>query len=280
MDGSLSDRLIEIADPDDPRIAGFRDIRERDLRRRSGQFIAEGAVVLRVLGEVHGGATGFVAENLLILENRVAGIADILAAFPPNVPIHVAPRGVIDAIAGFPLHRGVLALGRRVARPAAEALIEGLPKRALVLVGSGIANHDNMGALFRNAAVFGADAAFFDARSCDPLYRKAIRVSVGGVLKVPYLHGGTLDEVVSTLAAGGFDLWGLSPRGAVEIEAVEPGRRVALIVGSEGAGLPEALLKTVRTARIAQAPGMDSLNVATAAAIALHEFARRMRRIG
>ncbi|HET7411483.1 MAG TPA: RNA methyltransferase [Pararhizobium sp.] len=280
MERSFLDRLIAIDDSDDPRIAGFRNVRERDMRRHSGRFIAEGTVVLRVLSQVHGGATGLVAESILVLENRVAGIAGILEAFPPEVPIHVAPRPVIDVIAGFPVHRGVLALGRRVAGPTAAGMIKALPDAALVLVGSSIANHDNVGALFRNAAVFGVDAAFFDAQSCDPLYRKAIRVSVGGVLRVPYLHGGSLDTIVPALTAEGFELWGLSPRGTVEIEAVAPGRRVALVVGSEGEGLPQALLASMRTARIAQAPGMDSLNVATAAGIALHRFARGMGRIG
>jgi len=275
----LGDRFVAIDDADDPRVAGFRDIRERDLRRGEGRFIAEGSVVLRVLSQVHGGAEGFEAESVLVLDSRVAGISDILAGFPADVPIMVAPRAVIDRIAGFPLHRGILAMGRHRPSPTAGDLMARLPEHALVVAGQGISNHDNMGGLFRNAAVFGADAAFFDAPSCDPLYRKAIRVSVGGVLRVPFHHGGDVDQMARSLAAHGFELWGLSPRGEVPIEEVAPGGRVALIAGTEGEGLPEELMARIRTARIAQAPGMDSLNLATATGIALHHMARAMGRL-
>jgi tRNA G18 (ribose-2'-O)-methylase SpoU len=275
----LGGRLTAIDDADDPRVAGFRDIRERDLRRAEGRFIAEGTVVLRVLSEVHGGPQGFEAESILVLDSRVAGASDILAAFPPDVPIMIAPREVIDRIAGFPLHRGILAVGRHRPLAAAGDLLQRLPERALVVAGQGISNHDNMGGLFRNAAVFGADAALFDERSCDPLYRKAIRVSVGGALRVPFHRGGSIDGLVCSLEANGFELWGLSPRGEVPIERAVPGKRVALLAGTEGEGLPTELMARIRTARIAQAPGMDSLNVATASGIALHHMALAMGRI-
>lgn len=279
MDASLADRLIRIDDADDPRVAAFRDIRERDLRRVEGRFVAEGTVVLRVLSQIHGGPQGFSAESILVLDGRVSGIADILQGFPPEVAILVAPRDVIDHVAGFPLHRGVLAIGRH--EPAREAanLLARLPETALVIAGQGISNHDNMGALFRNAAVFGVDAAFFDGQSCDPLYRKALRVSVGGVLRLPFHRGGDIDGLVCSLEDHGFELWGLSPHGAVPIERAVPGRRVALLAGTEGEGLPADLMARIRTARIAQAPGMDSLNVATATGIALHHMALAMGRI-
>jgi len=276
---TLGDRLIAIGDADDPRVAGFRDIRERDLRREEGRFVAEGAVVLRVLSQVHGGLQGFEAESILVLEGRVAGIADLLGAFPPEVPILVASRNVIDCIAGFPLHRGILAIGRHRPSATVEALLARMPEEALVVAGQGISNHDNIGALFRNAAVFGADAALFDERSCDPLYRKAVRVSVGGVLRVPFHRGGSIDDLARSLEANGFELWGLSPRGEVAIERAVPGKRVALLAGTEGEGLPADLMARIRTARIAQAPGMDSLNVATATGIALHHMALAMGRL-
>ncbi|HEX2147205.1 MAG TPA: RNA methyltransferase, partial [Pseudorhizobium sp.] len=108
--------LIRIEDADDARVAEFRDIRERDLAGRQNRFIVEGTVVLRMLGAAHGRGE-FIAEKLLLLENRAAGLDTLLASIPPNVPIYVASAAVLDAIAGFHLHRGVLALGQRCSQP-------------------------------------------------------------------------------------------------------------------------------------------------------------------
>lgn len=279
MPDSLDDRLIAINDPDDPRVEGFRDIRERDLRGRKGLFVAEGTVVLRVLAEAHA-AGRFTADRILVLQNRLDGIRDILAVFPPEVPIMTARREVIDRIAGFPMHRGVLALGRRTGPASLEETVAMLPRQALVLVASEIANHDNMGALFRNAAAFGADAVLLDAQCCDPLYRKGIRVSVGAVLSVPFAVGTDVNAIVQVLDDAGFAVLGLSPRGKVRLSEMNVGLRTALVVGAEGEGLPAALLGRVETLRIEQAPGFDSLNVATAAGIALHAAALQMDRLG
>ncbi|MCZ8178565.1 MAG: RNA methyltransferase [Rhizobium sp.] len=273
-------RLIEITDPGDPRIAEFTSIRERDLTGRHGQFVAEGTVVLSMLAKAHGRAGAVRAEKLLLLNNRVAGLSELIGQFPPDVPVYVASAGVLDAIAGFHLHRGVLALGSRTAPPDLDAMIAGLPEDALVLVGCGISNHDNIGALFRNAAGFTADAVLLDATCCDPLYRKALRVSVGSVLTMPYARQESAEAVLGALAQAGFEIWALSPAGAVEIGAIAPGRRVALVMGTEGEGLPAAILDRFRSARIAQAPGLDSLNVGTASGIALYAIARAMGRLG
>lgn len=273
-------RFIEITDPGDPRIAEFTSIRERDLTGRQGQFVAEGTVVLSMLAKAHGKAGAVRAEKLLLLKNRVAGLSDLLAQFPVDVPVYVAEAAVLDAIAGFHLHRGVLALGRRAAPPDLLKLIADLPDTALVLVGCGISNHDNVGALFRNAAGFTADAVLLDETCCDPLYRKALRVSVGSVLTVPYARQGSAEDVLGALAQSGFEIWALSPSGTVEIGAIAPGRRVALVMGTEGEGLPAAILARFRSARIAQAPGLDSLNVGTASGIALYAIARAMGRLG
>ena len=197
---AVSMHPIRITDPDDPRVAAFRDIRERDLVGRQGLLVAEGKVVLDVLLA----APGFETLSLLLLENRVAGLSDTLARVPPATPVHVAEARVIDAIAGFHMHRGILALGRRRKAPAATELLEGLPPRALVLVLAGISNHDNAGAIFRNAAAFGADAVFLDAACCDPLYRKAIRVSVGGVFRVPFARFEHIDGFLGLLGRHGF----------------------------------------------------------------------------
>ncbi|MDP9813186.1 tRNA G18 (ribose-2'-O)-methylase SpoU [Rhizobium tibeticum] len=262
----MASRLVAIESADDPRIADFRDIRERDLTGRQNRFIAEGTVVLRMLVEASRGG-GFVTEKVLLLRNRVDGVASILERLPDEVPVYVAEAEVLERIVGFHLHRGVLALGRR---EVAEAeLVDRLPERSLVLVGCGISNHDNAGSMFRNAAAFKADAIFLDETSCDPLYRKALRVSVGSVFRVPYERKGTGLDVLTRLAANGFAIWTLSPRGEADIRAIPATERMALVVGTEGEGLPPAVLERFHSARIPQSEGLDSLNVATATGIAL-----------
>ena len=272
-------RLIAIEDADDPRIAEFRDIRERDMTGRQGRFIAEGTVVLRLLAQAHALGRDFVAEKILLLRNRVAGLAEIISTLPPDVPIYVADAPVLDGIVGFHLHRGVLALGRRIAEPDMGLLLDALPEQSLVLVGCGISNHDNVGSMFRNTAAFGSDALILDETSCDPLYRKALRVSVGSVLTMPYRRHGAVTDILGALAGKGFAIWSLSPRGQTDIRAIVPEKRMALVVGTEGEGLPEHILSAFGSARIPQAPGLDSLNVATATGIALFELSSAMRRI-
>jgi tRNA G18 (ribose-2'-O)-methylase SpoU len=267
---------IRVKDADDPAVAEFRDIRERDLVGRTGRFIAEGTVVLNMLALAHAAGRGFLAEKILVLENRLAGLEETLAQFPVDVPVYVAPAEVIDAIAGFHLHRGVLALGRKPVPAPLEEMLAALPQTALVTVLSAISNHDNVGAIFRNSAAFGAGLVILDGQSCDPLYRKAIRVSVGSVLTVPFHHGGSLDEIMTTLDAAGFALWGLSPAGRTSIRDIPAQQRTALLLGTEGEGLPPSLIARINTARIDQMPGLDSLNVATAAALSLHEMSHRM----
>ena len=136
-----------------------------------------------------------------------------------------------------------------------------------------------MGSMFRNAAAFGVDAILLDETCCDPMYRKAIRVSVGSVLTVPFSRGLAAETMLQGLADAGFEIWGLSPRGEVPVAAIPAGRRVALVLGTEGEGLPANILSSFRTARIPQRPGLDSLNVATASGIALYQIALAMGRV-
>jgi len=277
MQGDLA--LTPITDADDPRIADFKDIRERDLTGRQGRFIVEGTVVLRMLAAAHKAGRDFEAESILILENRLAGVADILCDFPSDVPIYVAKASVLDAIVGFHLHRGILALGKRKSDRDMGLALGELPQSSLVLAGCGISNHDNLGAMFRNAAAFYADAVFLDSTCCDPLYRKSLRVSVGSVLSVPYHRGGVALQMLETLAAEGFDIWSLSPAGITEIRQIRTSNRMALVIGTEGDGLPPDVLSRFHTARISQSPQLDSLNAATAAGLALYQMAAAMGRI-
>ncbi|MBO0664308.1 RNA methyltransferase [Jiella sp. MQZ9-1] len=279
---ALAARLIEITDPADPRIADFRDIRERD-RIRAGGFIAEGTVVLDHLLV----SPRFRATALFILKNRVEGIAERLAKVDGAVPIFVAERTVMDHIAGFAIHRGVLAHAVEATPQLApsdaglDAFVTAAGKtRRPLLVAVGLANHDNVGAIFRNATAFGAAGIVLDATSCHPLYRKALRVGVGSALTLPWHHGGSGEAIVAALERSGHQPIALSPRGAVELTALSFRGVPALILGSEGPGLPPALLARAEMVRIAMAPGIDSLNVATSAAIVLSWlFSQRERAV-
>jgi tRNA G18 (ribose-2'-O)-methylase SpoU len=260
--------LIPIEDAEDPRIAAFRDIRERDLVGRQGRFIAEGEVVVRIMA-----ASPQVRPlALLIAAHRTARLADLVETLPADIPVYVAAQPVLDRIAGFPLHRGFLALGERRTSPDAADLLAGLPPKALVVALFGIGNHDNMGGLFRNAAAFGVDAVLLDPTCCDPLYRKAIRVSVGAALRVPFARLAAGEDAVALLGRVGFEIWGLSPSGQVRLADATAAPRTAVLLGSEGPGLDPALLSRVRTLAIPMAAGFDSLNVATTSGIVLHHL--------
>lgn len=259
-----------IDDIADPRLAPYRDIRERDLVGRQGMFIAEGKVVLDVLFS----AGRFRPQSALVLENRMAGMAETLTKAPADMPVYVVPSAVMDTLAGFPMHRGVLAIGQRGEPEDLDMLLAGQLRSGLVVVLVGIANHDNVGAIFRNAAAFGVDAVILDHTCCDPLYRKAIRVSVGAALKVPFAIADT-DLIPQRLAERSFDQVALSPGGSTSLVKLRRSRRTALYLGSEGQGLPQTLIDRLKSVRIDIAPGFDSLNVAAASAIALHHLASR-----
>ena len=265
----MTDRdIVQIDDPDDPRIAAYRDVKERDLVGRQGLFIAEGEVVLRALSL----SPGMETVSVLLAAKRVAGLAEILAGLAPEVPIYAASQPVMDAIAGFPIHRGILALGRRRAELTAAQLLTGLPAKALVLVLCGIANHDNMGGLFRNAAAFGVNCVVLDSDCCDPLYRKAIRVSVGAALRVPFAMIPAGTDIPALLRGFDLVLLALSPSGATVLSGLSPTGRSALLLGAEGPGLSADMLAQCQTVSIPMAAGFDSLNVATTAGIVLHHL--------
>jgi tRNA G18 (ribose-2'-O)-methylase SpoU len=261
-------RVILIDDPDDPRLADYRAVRERDLVGRQGGFIAEGVVVLEKL--IASGRHPL--RSVLVAQHRLAALRPRLEGLPADVEVYAAGQAVMDAVVGFSIHRGVLASGRR-AEPALEVLLAGLPAAALVVGLVGIANHDNMGGLFRNAAAFGADAVLLDDGCCDPLYRKAIRVSVGAALTTPFARAGSAEALVARLAAAGFAVVALSPGGAVALSDFAPAPRTAVLFGAEGPGLPAAVLGQTQTVRIEMAGGFDSLNVATSSGVVLHRIA-------
>ncbi len=268
--------MFSVTDADDPRIADYRAVRERDLVGRQGRFMLEGEVVLRLLVPRldREGATplGHRISSLLLSEPQAARLADLIAAVPASVPVYVATQAVMDRVVGFPIHRGILALGVARMAPVAEEELAALGPRALVVAVAGITNHDNMGGIFRNAAGFGADLVLLDAASCDPLYRKAIRVSVGASLIVPFARMGSLSAMMAALEAADVDVVALSPAGREPLSRLVRPPRVAALFGTEGPGLPETVLARARTVAIPMAPGFDSLNVATTSGIVLHHL--------
>jgi tRNA G18 (ribose-2'-O)-methylase SpoU len=264
--------IIAITDPSDPRIESYRAIRERDLVGRQGLFIAEGKVVIEKLLD----STHYAPQSLLVAEHRLLALSPLLERVPAKSPIYAAPQHVFDAIAGFPVHRGLLALGSRVDPPGPEPLLSALPGRATILLLMAIANHDNMGGIFRNAAAFGVDAVLLDSACCDPLYRKAIRVSVGATLLVPWARFDRSDDAIALLDQQRFDCLGLTPTGLETLADYKPDQRVCIVLGAEGPGLTPSALGRTRQVRIDMSGGFDSLNVATASGIALHHmFTRR-----
>jgi len=264
----------------DPRIAPYVSIRERDLTGRGdGRFIVEGRVTLGVLLE----RSRFEVESLFLCDTRVEPLSQLLQQVPGGVPIYVAPQAVMDEVAGFNVHRGVLACARK-GQSGTFRDISG-PQSALqadktILVLNQTSNHDNVGAAFRNAAAFGVDRVLLDAQSCDPLYRKSIRVSAGASLWLPFVHDGSGAEHILGLKAAGFTVWAMTPRsGATPLYKMEVPKKVAILLGAEGPGLPDDLINAAVPVRIPMSAGFDSVNVATAGAIALSYVfnARQMR---
>jgi len=261
--------VVPITDPADPRIDVYRDIRERDLVGRAGLFVAEGRVVLSMLLA----SAAFRPQSLLISARRIAALSAMLSDLPEEIPVYSAAQPVLDAIAGFPLHRGILAIGRRIDTPSADALLEAMPAEATVLLLSAIANHDNLGGIFRNAAALGAHGVLLDSDCCDPLYRKALRVSVGTVLSVPFARLASGEDALALLERHRFEPLALSPSGGLVLSKWTPPRRAAVLLGAEGPGLAAELLARATTARIPMTSGVDSLNVATTSGIVLHHIA-------
>lgn len=262
---------VEIADPDDPRLDDFRDLTTADRRpdRPGGRglVIAEGVVVVRrLLG------SPFPLRAVLGVPHRVAELAPDLDGLGDRV--YATSASVMDRVVGFHLNRGVLAAADRA--PEIDPVALARDARSLAVL-EGINDHENLGSLFRNAAALGVSGVLLGPRCADPLYRRSVRVSMGHVLRVPFA---TLPErppwpaSLESLRSAGLRVVALTPRpDAVPLRAAGfgPGERVAWLLGAEGPGLSEEALGSAdQLVRIPMAAGVDSLNVATAAAVAFH----------
>jgi tRNA G18 (ribose-2'-O)-methylase SpoU len=273
-------QVERIHSPEDPRVAAYRGVRDGELLRSSGLFVAEGRhVVRRVIEDGR-----YRVESLLVNEAALHGLEPVLARLGASMPILVAEAKALSAIAGYDVHRGCLALVHRPPPVPVDELAE-IATRLVVL--EGVSNADNVGGIFRNAAAFGAEGVLLSPSCCDPLYRKAIRTSMGATLQVPFARA-QLDEwpsVLTRLGAAGFTVVALTPHEpseSLDSFAARPRTsRVALMLGTEGAGLtPAAESAADYRVRIPIAADVDSLNVATAAAIALYEIGPPSKRPG
>lgn len=264
-------RGVPVDDPDDPRVAVFGHLKDAALRRRvdAGRavFVVEGLTAIRALL-----ASSYEVDRILVADKRLAALAEALAG-RPGVEVLVAGQAVLDAISGFHLHRGALATGVRPAPVPAGALVE-QARRVVVL--EALNDHENLGVVFRNAAALGIDSVLLSPTCCDPLYRRSIRVSTGQVLRVPFATLDPWPDGIDLLRNRGFTVVALTPDpGATPLGALDPAtERLAFLLGAEGPGLTgEAMAAADHRVRIEMLPGVDSLNVATAAAIAFHHAA-------
>jgi tRNA G18 (ribose-2'-O)-methylase SpoU len=252
---------IEVVDPADPRLDDFRDLSDADVRPdRRGIVIAEGVNTVRRMA-----ASPYRMRAVAGVSTRIEALRDRPSAV--DVPVFVMDRWVLSDVVGFRVTRGVLASADRP--PATEpAALLATARRLAVL--ESLNDFENLGSLFRNAAAFGVDAVLLDPHCADPLYRRSVRVSMGHVLQVPFA---VLDPWPQSLAAvreHGFRLVAMTPGpGAVPLRSLDPPSKWAVLLGAEGPGLTEAAMAAAdERVRIPMADGVDSLNVATAAAVA------------
>lgn len=262
--------IERIAGPDDPRVAAYRSVSDPELVRSLGVFVAEGRLIVqRVIGDGR-----YVLDSVLVSEAAYRSLAPALEAMSSRAPIYVCDAGDFFGITGHDLHRGCLAL---VLRPPPTAVVDVIARARTLVVLEAVTNADNVGGVFRNAAAFGADAVLLSPTCCDPLYRKAIRTSMGAALRVPFARAGEWPAVISTIRALGFAIVALTPREPSEtldaFAARRPFSRLALLVGTEGAGLTPAVEATADyRVRIPIRAHVDSLNLAVATGIALQRL--------
>src|SRR3954468_4632010 len=264
--------LIEVDDPQDPRLADYRDLRDVQLRTHleaeHGLFLAEGEKVVRRAAEA-----GFTPRSFLMAPRWLDGLADVLD--PSDAPCFVVDERLAEQVTGFHVHRGALASLER--RPLAS-LDEVLDGARQVLVREDVVDHTNVGAIFRCGAAFGFDAVLLAPRCADPLYRRSVKVGMGAVFSMPWTRLPDWYDALPDLSARGFTTVALTlAEDASPVEESVAGLdRVALVLGSEGHGLsPRWESAADRRAVIAMHEGIDSLNVAAATAVACYVTARR-----
>ncbi|KAJ8614440.1 hypothetical protein CTAYLR_000792 [Chrysophaeum taylorii] len=265
----------------DPRVAIYRNMKGRDVASRGELFILEGENSIQNL--VRHGRIPLV--SVCVSERRVGPMAPLLrSVLASGVPVYALPQDDLEEIVGFNFHRGVLGCGRKLPFLEPFEFVEAISRDdpRVIIIGEKLNNLDNIGSVFRNAAAFGASAVLLDAQSSDPYYRKSIRVSGGHALVVPFSRAGTIDECVAAVKAHGFKVVALvtphsdrhPPRSIVDYwRAAHAVPRVALLLGAEGPGLSQQAVDLAdAVVTIPMARRVDSINVATACAVALYEL--------
>lgn len=256
-------RVIPVDDPDDPRLVeltGLTDAAARAVTEAAhGCFVVEGLLALETAA-----ASAHRLRSVLVADSKLERVLTVIGGV--DVDVFVGSPALLETVTGFPIHRGIVASADRLPLRGPADLVRGARR---VAVFEGITDHENIGALFRNAAAFGIDAVLLDPRTADPLYRRSVRVSLGHVLRVPWTRLPELPAGLGVLVDAGFRTVALTPRGDIDVRDLPPEQPVAWILGTEGDGLtaPTLAAADVR-ARITMAGEVDSLNVATAAAVA------------
>lgn len=262
---------ILVNDPADPRLAEYRDLREPQRIHARGLFVAEGRLVVQRL--IDDGR--YAIRSIVLSPAALTALQSMVDRLDPAVWVYIVPLERFLDVTGFNIHRGCLALVERPAPVAPQQLIH---TATLIVVLEEVANADNVGGIFRNAAAFGADAVLLSPGCCDPLYRKAIRTSMGAVLRVPFARCADWPADLLMLDRAGVEAVALTPHAsAVPLEdfAAAAPRRLALLLGAEGQGLSRSALTAARHhVRIPIHSDVDSLNVAVAAGIALARLSR------
>lgn len=259
--------LIRIDSLDDPRVADYRHVADPAYLQDRSLFVAEGRLVVARLITL----PQWTLHSILVTKAAADSLAATLNR--STAPVYVADQSLMNAVAGFDIHRGCLALAARQPARTLDLAAANRAQRALIL--EGISNPDNVGGLFRSAEAFGVDLVVLGPGCGDPLYRKAIRTSMASTLAVPFVRAGGWPDAIGVLRASRFQVIALTPsHDASPIADIAPaGPKVALLAGAEGAGLSEPAMNAAdRRARIPMSGAIDSLNVTTAASIGLYHF--------
>ena len=256
---------IEIADPADERLADFRDLTDADVRPdRRGIVIAEGVNVVERLIE-----SPYRMRAVVGVSSRIDALRDALSTV--DAPVYVVDKWLLSEVVGFRVTRGVLASAARAEPASLDTVLTGAQRLAVL---ESLNDFENLGALFRNAAAFGVDAVLLDPQCADPLYRRSVRVSMGHVLRVPFTVLASWPMSLKALRDNDFRVLAMTPReDAVPLREVPRPDKWAVLLGAEGAGLSQAAMAQADAlVRIPMSGGVDSLNVATAAAVAFAQL--------
>lgn len=261
--------MIFLDSLDDPRLAVYRNLKERELARQGGQFIAEsGHVVRRLL------ASDYPVESVLVSQRRAEEMSQIV---PASVPLYVVPNEWMHQIIGYKFHSGIIACGRRKPPAPLEQLLPPLAQNATVVICPELANHENLGSLIRISNAFGVDAMILGEHCCDPFYRLSIRVSMGTIFSLPMVQSDDLHRDMRRLKQEfGFQLAAtVLGEDAESLDQVRRDSRLGILFGNEAQGLtPAEIAACDRRITIPMRRGTDSLNVSVAAGIFLYHFTR------